>query len=568
MSTIALSSQPISNSRAWCEAAIIGCIGFMLFTVGIWDQEFVGFEVRFGLFAKEMLAFGPSIFPTTFGTPYPDYPATSTLLIWLLSNGNGDVIKLWAVLPTTIASTTTLVFTYRLLRDISFSWSITAVCFELLTITFLSHARSISVDQMVTTITIICFYLIYRDDTNANSQRSWPYWAGVALLLTLGFALRGPLGMVIPAGVINAYLLTRATLVRTISWRPLLLFNGLALLWLVSCTALLLYLANLSGGEKLVQQTIDAEVSGRLASTHNDYAAYYLVSSFGNYAFSYLPAIVVLVVFIIQTWRNKANSMQPLVLSFVVWVLILLIGLSIPQSHKARYLLPITPALAALASYPFVDQRSYPLEMVGKILRLVMVSIPSIALLVIGFALFYSKQHPVGLQINFWLLSTIALLCQIFAISVFFTKKNGVTTAQRDALIFGIAVMTFWSVDVWLWEPVKIQSSASRDFVQQAEHRRLQRPAPLVLYGFGKDSLANIYKLYADVSLAPIFAYDPHVLNDITESFYLVVSDENFERIKQCDNWKLTPIYNGLFYGEHYGMYFLHRLEPNRRSNS
>ncbi|RDE49615.1 MAG: glycosyltransferase, partial [Candidatus Accumulibacter meliphilus] len=151
----------------------VAVVGLLLFTLGLWGQEFVGFETRFAVFAKEMLRAGVSIFPKTYGEPYPDYPATSTLLIWLGSLPLGEVTKFTAILPTAIASALNLALTYRLLSYVSRQWAFVAVCFELLTATFLVEARAISLDQMLATITLACFILAYRRDAGIASSERW-----------------------------------------------------------------------------------------------------------------------------------------------------------------------------------------------------------------------------------------------------------------------------------------------------------------------------------------------------------------------------------------------------------
>jgi len=87
------------------DSLIVAAAGLLLFTLGIWHQPFIDFETRFALFAQEMWRHGPGWFPTTYGEPYPDYPVTSTLLIWLAAHVFGGVTKLAAVLPTALAAT-------------------------------------------------------------------------------------------------------------------------------------------------------------------------------------------------------------------------------------------------------------------------------------------------------------------------------------------------------------------------------------------------------------------------------------------------------------------------------
>src|SRR5580765_6962882 len=94
------------------ECVYIGLLSLLLFTLGLWAQPFIGFDSRFALFAQEMWRHGPSLFPTTYGAPYPDYPSTSTLLIWICSLPFGGVTRLSAVLPTAFAASLNLAITY------------------------------------------------------------------------------------------------------------------------------------------------------------------------------------------------------------------------------------------------------------------------------------------------------------------------------------------------------------------------------------------------------------------------------------------------------------------------
>src|SRR6185436_1902448 len=183
------------------------------------------FETRFALFAQEMWRYGPGWFPTTYGEPYPDYPVTSTLLIWLAAHVFGGVTRLAAVLPTALAATWTLVLTYRLLASYSRVWGILAVCFALLCVTFLAEARSISLDIFVTAIATTAFYVTHM--LAAQNHRRW--LAAIALCLFAGFAFRGPIGVVIPAAVAASHLALNYR------WRQLFALVALVIVVMVTC---------------------------------------------------------------------------------------------------------------------------------------------------------------------------------------------------------------------------------------------------------------------------------------------------------------------------------------------
>ena len=105
---------PLLSAIVRRQSLGLGVLGLLLFIAGSWHQSIIGFDSRFVLFAQEMLRHGPGFFPTTYGQPYADYLATSTLLTWLLSLPLGQVTSLTAWLPTAMASALIVTLVYRL----------------------------------------------------------------------------------------------------------------------------------------------------------------------------------------------------------------------------------------------------------------------------------------------------------------------------------------------------------------------------------------------------------------------------------------------------------------------
>ena len=103
----------LSESFVKRDSVIIFIVGIALFATGL-PAEFMSLDARFALFAQEMLRNGPTFFPTTYGNPYPDYPGTSTFMIYLMSLPFGRVTQLSAILPTAIVSALVLVIIYRI----------------------------------------------------------------------------------------------------------------------------------------------------------------------------------------------------------------------------------------------------------------------------------------------------------------------------------------------------------------------------------------------------------------------------------------------------------------------
>ena len=163
---------PPKKAKTDRDSFLIFASGVLVFLVGL-NPEFIGFQTRFALFAQEMLRYGPTFFPTTYRVPYPDYPAASTYLIYLVSLPFGKVTVLSAVLPTAIVSAFILVLIYRLAAIHSIEWGLYAVLLTFFTVEFLHQSRSISLDQYTSLASILCIYLAYSSEVFGHTKRLW-----------------------------------------------------------------------------------------------------------------------------------------------------------------------------------------------------------------------------------------------------------------------------------------------------------------------------------------------------------------------------------------------------------
>lgn len=137
-----ITQSPGIRRQSW----VIGLLALALFSAGVYQQAAIGFDSRFVLFAQEMLRHGPTVFPTTYGEPYADYSALSTLFIWLLSLPLGQVNSLSAWLASAIAGAVIVTLMYRLLAPYSPRWALISIALMLLTNTFVTETRAVSQD--------------------------------------------------------------------------------------------------------------------------------------------------------------------------------------------------------------------------------------------------------------------------------------------------------------------------------------------------------------------------------------------------------------------------------------
>lgn len=501
------------------EALCLWAFAVLLFTFGVWHQPFINFETRFAVFAQEMLRHGPSLFPTTYGQPYPDYPVTSTLLIWLASLPFGEVNKFSAVLPTALASALVVAMTYRLLALYSKRWGALAAGFELLTLMFVAESRSISIDQMVSAITLAAFYLTHL----AYRRQSALPTKQLALLLVAGFLIRGPLGVVIPAGVVFSHLLL------THGRREIVLFAALSAAILVAGVLAMLGLSMLAYGRDFVLDIVKMQATGRFGELGSTPRYYYFTSSFGNYALSYPVAVLVALGLVLEKIRTKTLGENSLILLLLLaWAGVVLVGLSIPQTKKIRYILPAVPALAGLASYALMRGQATWAKWLSRCVESVLLLLPLLACaLVIAQK---ARLADAGIGLAWYSAAFVAIFAGSALIAVR-RWRNGADTAIPLTLA---ACLTVYVFQVGVFEPINVQTHDTRAFVQRIEALRMQKPGALAFYKENPDGLVIKYLVNAKMDFSPLFINDPAQLKDNSSPVWLLTKEENADELRRA----------------------------------
>ena len=519
------------------QSLLLGALVLVLFVMGDPHQAAIGFDSRFVLFAKEMLRHGPGFFPTTYGQPYADYSATSTLLIWLLSWPFGEVSSLTAWLPTAIAGAVIVALMYRLVAPQSRTWALTSVAMLLLSMTFITETRSVSLDQMLAAVSLAAFYLAYAHDHLSTPRRH----AGLLALLVLGFAIRGPIGLVIPTGILCSYFLLSG------QWRRLLSVGLQALLLLVLCIGALLLLAWINGGQAFVQDVIRMQVTGRLDGTEGASSTlYYFSSSLGNYALAYPLAVLVLIA-ILMSRRTLSGPPLKLVIYCLGAGLVVMLGLSIPQAKKARYLLPMLPMAAIIAAYPFAGVQGRLFGGLRSLMQGFFLIIP--ALLMVGIMVARKRVDQVlpSLAVVFVMLGGL----QALAVSLLFKPQ------WRTAGLAGSAVIALWASFILVFEPVQREIYDTRTFTDNALRMIEQAPAPVVLHGMGKDAKAIKFMVNLNRDLMPAFTQTAVELQNVGKPVWVVMDRKDYVQLHGTPAGDSAPTLSGRFDKNDYVLLYL-----------
>lgn len=506
------------------EALLIFCLGLAIFTIGLSNQEVIQFESRFYLFATEMWRHGLSWFPTTYQNPYPDYPVTGTVFIYLFSKLFGSLNKFTAVLPSAMASAFVLAFTYLIGALHSRRWGFFAVCFLMFTAAFITQSRTISLDSYSTAVTTICFYLIY----SATLAKRSPSYLLISILLVVGFAFRGPIGLVTPAGVVCVYYLLEKDIKQFAS------FAVISTVLLVACSAALLAAAYHVGGNSFLRDVLDSEVLSRMQDARSMPVYYYFVESFGAYFLSYATVVVMLFVLGAKLFNGEPQRDFKLLQKLLGWMLVVIIGLSIPADKKIRYILPMAPAAALFCAYIFAIPRSQTaLNRLRSVVYWISYFIPAICLaaLIYGY-----KKH---FQLHYVLLASLFVAMQISVVLYHFLSR------RRDLLVFLTATVSFVCAYLGVVEPINVQMNMTRDFVYLVENARHQQNAQLVFYHEDPDGLA--IKYLADMSKedAVSFIKEPVLLMKYKTPAFFIATVQNFQLLPQKMQRSVHVLFRG-----------------------
>lgn len=515
-----------SRTLYW-QSLGLGLLALLLFSAGVYQQTVIGFDSRFFLFAKEMLRHGPSFFPTTYGEPYADYSSASTLVVYLLSLPFGRVTSLTAWLPTAIASAVIVTLIYRLIAPYSKTWALLSIALLLLSNTFIAETRAVSLDQMLAAVAFAVFYLGYACDHFAAPRRWWL----VLLLLVVGFAIRGPIGLVIPTGILCSYYLLNG------QWQRMLAFGFMASFLLLVCVGILLLLAKVSGGEVFLQDVIRMQFMGRMDGREGSSGVlYYFTSSLGNYALAYPLAILVGLCVLLSGRSDKSQALRLLQLCAAAG-LIVMIGLSIPQAKKARYVLPMLPMAAIVAAYPFQARQGRLFAWLRGLIQCLWLLIPG--LLIVALLVLQRKFAEQLTSLGAML--TVLGLLQLASLALL-RKPH-----WRAIGLAYSAVLAVWACYIGVVEPVERQLYDTHTFSVAAQELIQGDPAPVILHRMGKDAKAIKFMVNLDHDLQPDFTEQAQSLEQIQGPAWIIMDKEDFLALKGSALSELTPALAGRF---------------------
>lgn len=522
----------VTPARARRQAWWAGGLAFLLFVTASWHLSIIGFDSRFVMFAQEMLRHGPGVFPTTYGEAYPDYSGFTTWLIYLGSLPIGQVTSFSAWLPTCTASAVMVGLMYRLLSPYSRRWAWLSIALLLLSNTFITETRAVSLDQMLATVSFAVFYLAYATDHFGSARRL----SAVFALLILGFAIRGPIGLVVPAGVLCSYYVLNR------QWRRLWTVGLAAVVLLLACVLVLLLLARISAGEAFLAEVVRMQFTSRMdGSDGSSPVFWYFISAFGNYALAYPLALVVLATVAVAARKQRSEALDLLYVCAFAGLTVM-VGLSIPQAKKARYILPMLPMAAIIAAYPFQVRAGRSFWWLRGFILTLCCFIPGV--LMAGL-LAVRPRFPEALSDIGPILAVLGIL-QLVALPLLMRPR---------LRLYGLpacAVLAVWIGYIGVFEKTERTLYDTRHFTQAVREATRSDKAPLVLHSMGKDAKAIKFMVTVDEDLQPVFTDTPEQLLSVQGPANVVMSNNDFQKLHGTRLSELPVLLNGRFDKEDY----------------
>ena len=353
------------GSRVQRGGAAVLWVGLMLsFAASSWMRPLMlPDEGRYVGVAWEMVRSGNWLEPTLNGLPYFHKPP---LFYWITATGisvfgrHEWAIRLAPLLAASCSALAIFLFANRWLGARTARAAVAALLVQPL---FFLGAQYANTDMLVAGCITACILCLAH--AALCIEQGLPYRPVLAMaycVAALGVLSKGLIGIVLPAGVIGAWLLARR------QWRTLM-----TLMWL---PGILLFCLLCAPWFMLMQHRFAGFLDYFFVEHH---VRRYAASGFNNVRpLWYYPVYLTLASLPCLPWlmrlrktpvgtaqvdRAAANAAQPLpsqasaVLGLMsIWLLFMIVFFSIPQSKLIGYILPAVPALAVLIAIGWCNQ--------------------------------------------------------------------------------------------------------------------------------------------------------------------------------------------------------------------
>ncbi|OQY97641.1 MAG: hypothetical protein B6D35_14510 [Candidatus Brocadia sp. UTAMX2] len=345
------STTAVNNTRLIATGILLFTAFLFLFNIGkrdLWAPD----EPRYAQVSKEMRDTGNFVVPHLNSAPYPDKPPLLFWVINLFSLPFGKITALSSRLPSAFAGIgcclAIFYFGNRLYRNTRIGL-LSALILATST-KFLWMAHRVAFDILLTffvTMAIICFQKGYTEQKNAGR-----YYILFYVCMALGVLTKGPVGFILPFGVVVTYLILKKdvkTLKETQPWIGGMLFVLIVFTWVC--------MAGVYGGKAYTYQILFNQNVGRFASSFAHQRPFYYY--FIYFPVNFLPWSVFIPSIAMFLASSKGRKKIRDLLLPLVWFGVVFVFFSIVSGKRDIYVLPLYPAASLLIAWflnEFIEQ--------------------------------------------------------------------------------------------------------------------------------------------------------------------------------------------------------------------
>ena len=196
------------------------------------------------------------------------------------------------------------------------------------------YSRIARPDMMLSVLILICLYFFYLGYEETGRKRSLFHCLSF-LSMGLLFLTKGPIPVLMPLAVIAAFLIKER---RTDLFLRKEFLLGYGLLVIVVLPWILLFVSRLG-----LNQTLLLVEGNRTLSRQAPFYFY-----FRQIWVQFLPGSLFLPVLAVFVWKNRKRIWSSRESLFLIWFILLFIGLTFAKYRATRYLLPALPPLALM----------------------------------------------------------------------------------------------------------------------------------------------------------------------------------------------------------------------------
>jgi 4-amino-4-deoxy-L-arabinose transferase-like glycosyltransferase len=343
-------AEGTENAKPLTRLAGLLLILLLAYTVTQPFRQIYGLESRDALMAREMLENGLSLIPTALGHPYPDYPPLYFWLETVCSMPHGHVTPFSAALPSALCAVALVALTFFWGRALgaAIGW-LSALILATMPSFWLTAGRA-SIDMLLALNVTAALYFFCLRDQRPGSGKGMAYMAASAVFMVLAFLTKGPIGIVLPAVAWGGYLLWERR------WKALFTFGLFIVAVGLLCIGMEWAVVYRAGGSRLVDNVIRMQVTSRIGEKSNHPFFYYAIcllemgglwwvlmaaAAFrkGTKSASADPRPDTM-----REWVNRHARIR----QAAAWAIGTLAVFTVASCKKARYILPLYPAVAVL----------------------------------------------------------------------------------------------------------------------------------------------------------------------------------------------------------------------------